>query len=163
MTFCIQNMNPASRDATDLTVVGGAFFIGGGTSGGFGYMQPPNGAANGIAGFGLPTSFAISFNGQTSAMGVYPAGAEPSGSDVSVTGITFQSGHPLLITVVYNGTTLVVTVKDTVTSTTFNHTFSGPYNIASVVGGTTATVGFTAGGPLDLNSFETNSVNTWTM
>jgi len=46
------------------------------------------------------------------------------------------------VTLAYNGTTLALTVTDSVTRASFSHSWT--INIPSIVGGNTAYVGFTA-------------------
>jgi len=57
-------------------------------------------------------------------------------------GVSVHSGHPLTVNLNYNGTTLVETVTDTVTSAHFTHSYT--VNIPSIVGGSSAYAGFTA-------------------
>jgi hypothetical protein len=63
--------------------------------------------------------------------------------DMSSAGIDLKNGHPLLVTLTYDGTNLVETVQDTVSHATFTHTYT--VNIPSTVGSTAAYLGFTGG------------------
>ena len=78
--------------------------------------------------------------------GLFTNGANPtinaSNQDLTSSGIDFHSGNRFNVKMNYVGTTLTVTIKDTVTnaSTTKNYTI----DIASTIGGSTAYVGFTA-------------------
>ncbi|WP_446745055.1 chitobiase/beta-hexosaminidase C-terminal domain-containing protein [Silvibacterium acidisoli] len=77
--------------------------------------------------------------------GVYTDGALPSTPSVnlSTSGIDLHSGHTMHAHIVYNGTTLTLTLTDT--STNASATASFNINIPSVVGNSTAYVGFTGG------------------
>ncbi len=63
--------------------------------------------------------------------------------DMGSAGIDLKNGHPLLVTLTYDGTNLVETVKDTISNATFTHTYA--VNITGTVGGTSAYLGFTGG------------------
>jgi hypothetical protein len=71
-------------------------------------------------------------------------------------GVNLHSGDVLQVHMIYDGTTLTMTITDTVTNATF--TTSWPINIPATVGGNTALVGFTAGTGLQT----TTQVITWT-
>ncbi len=101
---------------------------------------------------GIPNSIAIKFDlynneGEGSnSTGLYTNGAAPmaAGSiDLSPTGINLHSGNPFLVTMTYDGTTLSVTLTDTVTSATATQTYT--IDIPATIGGATAYAGFTAG------------------
>jgi Legume lectin domain/Chitobiase/beta-hexosaminidase C-terminal domain len=96
---------------------------------------------------GILNSIGIIFdysNGSGNLTGLYTNGAVPTGSSIDMTssGISLHSGHPLTVNLSYNGTTLVETVTDTVTSAHFTHNYT--VNIPSIVGGSSAYAGFTA-------------------
>ena len=107
-----------------------------------------NGANLGYAGIG--SSVAIKFDlyndaGEgTDSTGFYVNGAAPTvpSVDMTTSGVSLRSGDILHAHVTYDGTTLILTVTDTVTGANF--TTSTPINIPSTVGGNTAYVGFTA-------------------
>jgi hypothetical protein len=63
--------------------------------------------------------------------------------DMGPSGIDLKNGHPLLVTLTYDGINLIETVKDTVTNNTFTHTYQ--VNIPATVGGTAAYLGFGGG------------------
>jgi hypothetical protein len=87
----------------------------------------------------VPTT-GLFFNGQS------PATADqtpPGSQDVTVTGISFASGHPIQVMLAYDGAALTETITDTVTHATFSHTYT--VNLAQVIGGYFAYAGFTAG------------------
>jgi hypothetical protein len=56
-------------------------------------------------------------------------------------GINLQSGHPLNVALSYNGTSLAMTVTDSVTKAVFSHSWT--IDIPTTVAGNTAYVGFT--------------------
>jgi hypothetical protein len=111
-----------------------------------------NGGGGGYA--GIVNSIALKFDQFThgthdSSTGLFFNGQSPGSStaqDVALTGIDLDSGDPLLVTVTYDGNlSLTETVLDTVTSVTFDHTYTLPQTLAQLTGGYTAYVGFTAG------------------
>jgi hypothetical protein len=123
---------------------------------GYGYSSSVVGTGSTTG--GIQNSVAVTFNINNNGVGVYTNGATPSGSDTTVTGVTLASNHALACTLTYDGTTLSLSITDTVTSAT-----SGPYtwtpNIVSDVGATTAYVGFTAGTNYTVSA---QSVSNWT-
>jgi hypothetical protein len=143
MTFTIQNQPPASSDSSILYVSGGPHAIGNNQSG-LGY----SGSTGGVGGqnAGLLSSAAVIFdlyNGSGDLTGLYTNGAMPTGSSVDMTssGLSLHSGNPLNVTLNYDGTTLTQTVTDTKTKATFSKSWA--INIPTIVGGSTAYVGFT--------------------
>jgi hypothetical protein len=143
MTFCIQNQNPTSTDANSIYVSGGPYAFGN-NFGGLGYSGTTT--TSGGQNAGLYTSVALVFDlssGSGSVTGLYTNGANPAGSsiDMSSSGVNLHSGHPLNVTLDYNGSALAMTVKDSVTNATFTHSWS--VDIPSTVAGSTAYVGFT--------------------
>jgi len=114
----------------------------------------PHALGSGGAGLGyanLPSSVGLKFDLHNNAgegpesTGVYTKGAIPMGTAGSVSltssGIDLLSGDPMTLHLVYNGTTLTMTLTDTVTKKAFTHAFT--VNIPSIVGSSTAYVGFT--------------------
>ena len=130
MTFAIQNAG-----LTALGPSGGGLGYGAGLPGGTG---------------GIPTSIAVKFDlfqnsheGNNST-GLYANGASPTSPAITLGGgVNLHSGDIFQVHMTYDGTTLTMTITDTVTSATF--TTSWAINIPSTVGGNTALVGFTAG------------------
>jgi hypothetical protein len=131
MTFAIQNAG-----LTALSTAGG----------GLGYgPSDPGGAA------GIGKSIAIKFDlydndGEgNNSTGLYTNGASPTVPAISLSssGINLHSGDEMSVHMVYNGTTLTMTITDAVAAATF--TTSWNVNIPSIVGGSTAYVGFTGG------------------
>ncbi len=100
---------------------------------------------------GLPNSIAVKFDLYNNAgegidsTGIYTNGAAPTipAIDLSSTGINLHSGDPFNVLMTYNGTTLTVVITDKVTNASATQTYT--VNIPSIVGGTTAYVGFTGG------------------
>jgi hypothetical protein len=76
--------------------------------------------------------------------GFYINGAAPTvpSLDMTTSGVNLRNGNILHAHVTYDGTTLILTLTDTVTGANF--TTSTPINIPSTVGANTAYVGFTA-------------------
>ena len=100
---------------------------------------------------GIQNSVAIKFDlynnaGEgTDSTGLYTDGAQPTvpATDLTSTGVNLHSGDVFAVHMSYDGTTLTVTITDTVTGATATQSY--PVNIPSIVGGNTAFVGFTAG------------------
>ena len=133
MAFVIQNA-PAGLQAL------------GPAGGGLGYgPDQPSGTG------GIPNSMAIKFDtvnnaGETpDSTGLYTNGASPSVPFVDLTnsGITLTNTHVFKVHMIYDGTTLTMTITDATTNASFTN--SWPINIPSVIGSPTAYVGFTAG------------------
>jgi hypothetical protein len=100
---------------------------------------------------GIGNSVAIKFDIHNNAgegsdsTGIYINGDQPflPSVNLSNTGINLSSGHSIMAHATYNGTTLTLTLTDTVTQATWTHAFT--VNIPAAVGGNTAYVGFTGG------------------
>ena len=131
LTFCIQRAG--------LTAIG--------PYGGLAY-GPATPTASGT---GIPTSVAVKFDLFSGAgegpnsTGLYTNGASPSVPAVTLGGgVDLHSGDVFAVHINYDGTTLTMTITDTVNSSqTF--TTSWPINIPNTIGGNTAYVGYTAG------------------
>src|SRR5262249_45649002 len=107
--------------------------------------------------FGIQNSIAIKFdlwtNGtHTPTTGLFRNGESPSTSDqspagsedVTVTGgLQVNSGDPIQVALIYNGTTLTENLLDTVTGATFTQDYL--VNLQQILGGTSAYIGFTGG------------------
>jgi hypothetical protein len=118
-------------------------------------LQKQGSAAVGIYGSGLgyqgiTNSVAVKFDLYNNAgegndsTGIYVNGAAPTLPSTDMTGsVDLHSGHPMHAHITYDGTTLIVSVADTVTGVAF--TTSKAINIPSTIGSTTAWAGFTAG------------------
>jgi hypothetical protein len=135
--FTFQQLN-ASADGMTFTIQGNNIWALGYSGGGLGYA-------------GITNSVAVKFDLYSNAgegsdsTGLYTGGAVPTtpSIDLSSTGINLHSGDVMHAHLVYNGTTLTMTLTDTVTNGTVTEVF--PVNIPSLVGGSTAYVGFTGG------------------
>ncbi len=110
------------------------------------------GKSGGSLGYqGIGASVAIKFDlydnsGEgLNSTGFYTYGAAPMmpAADLTPSGVNLHSGNPLHAHITYDGTTLSLTLTDTVTLATFST--STVINIAAVVGANTAYAGFTAG------------------
>jgi Chitobiase/beta-hexosaminidase C-terminal domain/Bacterial lectin len=108
------------------------------------------GASAGNLGYGyIPNSIAIKydlFNNQgegPDSTGLYINGTPPMipALDMTSSGVNLHSGDTMAVQVVYDGTTLSMTITDTVTGAIFSA--SWVINIPATVGGNTAYVGFT--------------------
>lgn len=113
--------------------------------GGLGYNLG-YGGSNGIA-----SSVAVKFDlfsnsGEgANSTGFFTNGATPEKPSIDLTpsGVNLHSGHVMQAHLTYDGTTLTLTLTDTVTNATF--TTAKAINIPSVVGSSTAYAGFTGG------------------
>ena len=100
---------------------------------------------------GIPTSVAVKFdlydnNGEgTNSTGLYTGGASPTTPAVTLGGgVDLHSGDIFAAHIVYDGTTLTMTLTDTANAAdTFTQAWT--VNIPSAVGGNTAYVGFGGG------------------
>jgi Bacterial lectin len=117
MTFVLQNAG--------LNAVGG-------TGGGLGYS-------------GIAPSAAVALDIWTPFEGTALATNGNIGSFTSTSPVNLDSTDPIAVLLSYNGTTNVLTetLKDTVTSATFSTSYTS--DLASVLGASTALVGFTGG------------------
>jgi hypothetical protein len=161
MLFVIQNQPAASSDTTLASEAQTLNPVGGAVSGGpyafgfedYGVNQPDGGYA------GIVSSVAVKFdlwNGGTT--GLYTNGEAPYEPQTTISGVNLNSGDPILCTLTYSGTTLSLTMKDTVTGGTFSTQWTN-VDIPSDVGADTAYVGFT--GSL-YTAPSTQDVSTWT-
>ena len=131
-TFCIQGVGP-----TALGLSGGAM--------GYGTDAPGDGG-------GIAKSVAVKFKLYNSvgegndSTGLLTNGGPPTtvnSVDLTNTGINLHNGDVFNVAMTYDGTTLKVTITDTVTQATASQSYA--VNIPSLVGGNTAYVGFTGG------------------
>jgi hypothetical protein len=114
---------------------------------------------------GIGSSVAVKFDlynnaGEgTDSTGFYTDGAAPTvpSVDMTASGVSLHSGDILHAHITYNGTTLTLTLTDTVTKASF--TTSTAINIPATVGGNTAYAGFTAG---DWSWTATQEILNWT-
>ncbi len=145
LLFVIQNQPPAAADTTLGGEAGRLATVGGAVTGGpyaFGFesygVNTPEGGYGGIV-----ESVAVKFDGfNGGTTGEFTGGETPYEPQTTISNIDLTSGHPLACTLTYDGTTLTLSMKDTVTSKTFSTSWT--VDIPSQVGGDTAYVGFTA-------------------
>jgi Legume lectin domain/Chitobiase/beta-hexosaminidase C-terminal domain len=110
------------------------------------------GAAGANLGYGTPmgASIAVKFDLYNDAgegvnsTGEYSAGAKPTvpSLDMTSSGVNLHSGDLMNVQMNYDGTTLTMTITDAITGASFSTSWA--LNIPSLVGGSTAYVGFTA-------------------
>ena len=116
----------------------------GGAAAGLGY-----GAASPGGSGGIPTSIAIKFDLYSNfgegpdSTGLYTEGASPTipALDMTNSGVDLHSGDIFNVHMAYDGTTLTMTITDTVTYAAFSQSWQ--INIPSTIGGSTAYIGFT--------------------
>jgi hypothetical protein len=104
---------------------------------------------NGLGYAGITRSAAVKFDLYDDAgegpdsTGLVTNGAWPTGPAVDLrgTGIDLHSGHVLAAALAYDGTTLQVTITDTLTGAQASQRYA--VNLAALVGSSTAYVGFT--------------------
>ena len=137
----------STADGFTFTIQGVAPTALGSRGGALGYSIATNGTGTKIG-----QSIAIKFDLFDNAgeggdsTGLFTNGAVPTkaGSiNLTPSGVDLHSGHPMQATLAYDGTTLTVTITDTVTNKSAVQTYT--VNIPSFVGGTTGFVGFTGG------------------
>jgi hypothetical protein len=144
--FVFQQTAP-NADGMTFTIQRAATTALGPTGGGLGYGPP----STNVTGGGIATSVAVKFDlydndGEgTNSTGLYVNGAPPTVPATTLGGnVNLHSGDPFHVVMVYDGTTLTMTITDT-TNTAQTFTKSWPINIATTIGGSTAFVGFTGG------------------
>jgi hypothetical protein len=130
---------------------------GAGTGDGFTFALQNAGASaigsygGGLGYQGIGSSVAVKFDLYSNSgegpdsTGFYTDGAAPTvpALDMTASGVNLHSGDTMHAHLTYNGTTLTLTLTDTVTNASF--TTSTAINIPTTVGGNTAYAGFTAG------------------
>ncbi|HXO36257.1 MAG TPA: chitobiase/beta-hexosaminidase C-terminal domain-containing protein, partial [Candidatus Acidoferrales bacterium] len=147
ITFAIQN-SPAGATAL------------GPSGGGLGYGPDAVGGTGGISNSVAVKYDLYSNNGEgDDSTGLYSNGASPTtpATDMTASGVILNNGDTMAVHIVYNGTTLTMTVTDSTVNATF--TTSWPINIPQTIGGNTAFVGFT-GGTGGLTASQ--KIETWT-
>lgn len=156
-TFQLTN---ATADGFTFTIQGNSPTALGPAGGGLGYGPDHTGGTGGI-GKSIAVKFDLYNNGGEggNSTGLYTNGATPTlpAIDLTNTGINLHSGDTMSVHMTYNGTTLAMTITDTVTNASYST--SWPVNIPSLVGANTAFAGFTGGtGSLVANQ----EILTWT-
>ena len=135
--FQFQLTDP-DADGITFTIQGIDRFALGSSGGGLGYA-------------GIGKSVAVKFDLFSNAgegpdsTGLYTNGATPTlpAVNLSSTGINLHNGNIFNVDLIYSDNTLIAVITDTVTHASETHTYS--VNIPSIVGGSTAYVGFTGG------------------
>jgi LysM repeat protein len=135
--FSFQLSNPAA-DGITFTIQGNSNTALGDGGSGLGYQ-------------GINNSIAVKFDLYSNAgegpdsTGLYTDGVSPTvpAIDLSTTGIDLHSDDTMQVQLAYNGTILSMTMTDMVTGATYST--SWPVSLTSIVGGSTAYVGFTGG------------------
>ncbi len=130
-TFAIQGVGP-----TAIGSFGGALGYG---------PKTPKGSS------GIPKSIAVKFDlysnlGEgNNSTGLYKNGAYPAtpATDLTAAGINLHSSHVFQAHAAYDGTTLNITITDTITKSSATQSYT--VNIPATVGGNSAFVGFTGG------------------
>ncbi|HEY2351283.1 MAG TPA: chitobiase/beta-hexosaminidase C-terminal domain-containing protein, partial [Candidatus Acidoferrum sp.] len=142
--FTFQQTSPNADGMAFVIQNVGTTALGGG-GGGLGY-----GSAT-LGGPGIVTSMAIKFdlfnnNGEgTNSTGLYTGGASPTTPATTFGGgVNLHSGDIFAVHIVYNGTTLTMTITDTA-NTSQTYTQSWTVNLPSVVGANAAYIGFSGG------------------
>ena len=139
-------MKNAQADGFTFTLQGSGATALGPVGGGLGYGPDAPGNSGGI-----PKSVAVKFDiynnrGEgTDSIGLYINGASPTtpAIDLTSSGILLSKGDPFHVHLVYDGTTLQVTLTDITTAASSTTMF--PVNIPSIVGSSMGYVGFTGG------------------
>lgn len=133
--------------SSDTAISGAPYTLGAGS----GSANDPSYAYQSIG-----SSVGVFFDVWNGAVGLATGGGFPI--ETAITGITLNSGDPISCTLTYNGTSLALSMEDTVTQGTFSTNWT--VNISSEVGADTAYVGFTGG---SYDSLASQAVTSWTM
>jgi hypothetical protein len=156
--FTFQLINP-NADGMTFAIQNSSLGAIGACGGGLGYGTDTCSSQPGI-----PSSVAVKFDlfsnhteGNNST-GIYTNGAAPTIPATTLgNGVNLHSGDVFKVHITYDGTTLTMTITDTVTNATF--TTSWAINIPGTVGANTAYVGFTGGTG---GQTATQDIITWT-
>jgi hypothetical protein len=145
-----QNQLPAASDGSStVSKCGGPYAIGFSNYG-------ENAVCGGYS--GIAASVGLKFDVWNTTTGLYEGGAVPTGSDTAITGVAISNANKKQVTVTYDGSTLSMTIKDTVSNATFSKSWTD-VDIPTAVGGDAAYVGFSAS---DYNHSTVQTVNSWT-
>jgi len=144
--FTFQIANPGA-DGFTFTIQNAGLNAIGGYGGGLGYGQGNCGATTGGIGSSIAIKFDIYDNcGEgINSTGLYINGVSPTTPAISMSsgGINLSSGSTFSVHMVYDGTTLTMTITDGVTNASFTNSWQ--VSIPQIVGSNTAFVGFTGG------------------
>ena len=148
--FTFQLTSPSADGFTFVIQNAGTTALGP-TGGGLGYgpdnVTNPSASANAPIAKSVAVKFDLYNNAGegTNTTGLYTNGASPTTPATTLGGgLNLHSGDTFKVHLNYDGTTLTMTITDTV-NTTQTFTTSWPINIPSTVGANTAFVGFTGG------------------
>ena len=148
--FTFQLTSPSADGFTFVIQNAGTTALGP-TGGGLGYgpdnVTNPSASANTPIAKSVAVKFDLYNNAGegTNTTGLYTNGASPTTPATTLGGgVNLHSGDTFKVHLNYDGTTLTMTITDTV-NTTQTFTTSWPINIPSTVGANTAFVGFTGG------------------
>jgi hypothetical protein len=139
-------LSSAKADGLTFTIQGNNATALGPPGGGLGY-GPVEASGTGGIGKSVAVKFDL-FDNQgegPDSTGLYTNGAAPTSAgsiDLRSTGINLHVGHVFDVAMTYDGTTLNVTITDTVTMAFAKQAYA--VDIPTLVGGSTAFVGFTA-------------------
>lgn len=134
-----------AADGITFTVQNAGASVVGPSGGGLGYGPDTPGEP-----VGIPSSMAIKFDlfdnqGEgINSTGIFIAGDSPTvpAIDLTNTGIDLHAGHTINVHMVYDGSTITMTLLDVSTKATWTHYFYG-VDLPALVGGPTAFIGFT--------------------
>ena len=151
-TFQITPGSNPTADGFTFTIQNTGINALGPSGGGLGYGLDSATGASSSPNTPIAKSVAIKFdlynnNGEgDDSTGLYTDGKAPTvAGSLDMTGsVNLHSSDVMQVHLTYDGSNLTETIKDTSTGATFTHTYSG-VNVPSIVGGSTAFVGFTAG------------------
>ena len=162
LVFVLQNAQPFGYSyGSYQTATGGInTFSGNGLNGyGYGYPMKSGIIATGTTG-GLNQSIGICFKLSNNTVGLWTNGDSPGDNtvpEISITGVTLHTGNTCTAAFTYSGTSLSMVLTDTVTTSTFSHTWT--VDIPTTVGASTAYAGFTA---ISTNAIANQLIKAWT-
>ena len=135
--FTFQLSNPGDNGIT-FAIQGNSNSSLGASGSGLGYQ----GISNSLA---VKFDFSTPVGLGTDSTGLYINGASPTvpAIDLSTSGISLSSDDLMIVELAYNGSILSMTITDDVTGAAYST--SWPANIPSIIGGSSAYVGFTGG------------------
>ena len=144
--FIFQVTNPGADGFTFVVQGAGANALGS-SGGGLGYSADPGTGTGPSIGKSIAVKFDLYSNSGegNNSTGLYQNGAYPTtpAIDLGPSGISLHSGDVFAVHLVYDGTTLAMTLSDTLNNQSF--ATSWVVNIPGIVGGNAAWVGFTGG------------------
>lgn len=103
----------------------------------------PSGGGDGYGYYLITNSAAVTLQARSNASGYFTNGSFGGGGANPVAPVTLLSGHPINVTLSYNGSILTQTLVDSVTSASFSTNYIATNMTAALGGGSTAYVGIT--------------------